>query len=107
MNSSYPENTADYDEQFIYKLAVATFSVKEIHGFLKTNYLNSFDRHKLHFVKSKAYLKNKVCNALLKFAGILSAIYGERVKEDKKRFNAFRKLLKTSLESIITKKTKK
>lgn len=57
MNTSYPENTADRDQEFIYKLSLAVFSTDEIQSFLKENDLRVFNRNNLTFVKSNVLRK--------------------------------------------------
>lgn len=51
MNVSYPENTVDYDEDFIFVLAAEVFQFNEIEEFLKNDNLLAFSRDELQFVK--------------------------------------------------------
>lgn len=51
MNDNYPQNTADYDEEFIFILAGSVFGLEEIRLFLKDGNMLSFVRHRLSFVK--------------------------------------------------------
>lgn len=52
MNVSYPENTIDYDEDFIYVLAASVLRQNELKEFSKTHDLRSIDKIRLSFMKS-------------------------------------------------------
>lgn len=52
MNASYPENTTDYDEEFVFYLATSVFDMEEMKDFLKSNNQRSFNKTRLSFVKS-------------------------------------------------------
>lgn len=53
MNNSYPENSVDFDSEFVYYLAVSVFKILEIEGFVTENNLKCFDVERLRFVKGE------------------------------------------------------
>lgn len=48
---TYPESTPDRDEEFLYNLSVAVFSLDEVKKFLSNGNLLAFDADKLKFVQ--------------------------------------------------------
>lgn len=52
MNISYPENSGDYDEEFIHLLMSAVFSLEELKAYSEENNLRSLAKEKYQFVKS-------------------------------------------------------
>lgn len=56
MNSSFPENSSDYDEKFVYFLTVAVLNMTEMKDFLKDNKLRNINHDKRLFIKSKIYI---------------------------------------------------
>lgn len=102
MNTSYPENTVDSDEEFVYVSCGSIFNLDEIDKFLANDDLRSFNSERLKFVKSKDSRENFLsyhCNVTFFdfFFDILTEIYSERVQDNKKRFNAFKKHLRSAL----------
>lgn len=109
MNATFPENTGDYDAEFIYILSINVLQLLEIGDFLKTNNLRSFNRERLHFVKSnmaKIVYNRVFYYCLIIFSMFHKGIYEERVRDDKNRNKAFRKHLQDALQQFNKKKYK-
>lgn len=53
MNVSLPDSTPDYDEKFVYELMLAVMNLEEMKAFSSQNNLQTIDRNKRRFIKSK------------------------------------------------------
>lgn len=102
MNISYPETTADYDEEFVYRLAVSVFCMEEIKSFLENLNLLAFNKPRLCFVKSNSCITHFLTEAInVQIIYFFIGIYIERVQNDKQRSSKFREHLQAALKKHI------
>lgn len=105
---SYPENSIDHDEHFIYIISVATLQMNEIENFLKYDDLRYINPDTLNLIKSNRFIFDTFSTNINSIIlCIITATFMERVKDDKNRQKKYREHLKSALKYYTDNITKR
>lgn len=91
MNNSYHKNSEDYDEIFMFHLIKEVFEIQEMRRCTQLNSLRVFGIEKLNFLRGIYYIV--WLSSTFHISLFHTAVFTERVGDDKQRLKKFRELI--------------